>query len=76
MRIGKYLRVERLPDLPRRKTHRWDIYGVRRGELLGSIAWFGRWRQYTFNPASDTTFNHSCLTDIAEFLKNMNKEQR
>ena len=32
--------------------------------LLGQIKWFGRWRQYTFFPCHETTFNQECLADI------------
>lgn len=37
--------------------------------LLGRIAWFGRWRCYSFYPHPDTTFENTCLREIASFCE-------
>jgi len=74
-RIGKYLMVEKLPDIPGRKIYRWHVRG-NGGGLLGIISWHGPWRQYTFDPEEMTTFNKECLEDIARFLGRINKEHR
>lgn len=47
-----------------RKTALVWIYSASSGDLLGRIAWFGRWRQYTFSPEPDTTFNTGCMETI------------
>ena len=47
-----------------------------RGQILGEISWFGRWRQYTFEPESYTTFNKACLQDITDVLTRLNEEHR
>jgi hypothetical protein len=52
----------------RMKTGSWDVIATRSGGELGKIAWFPRWRQYTFYPAPNTVFNRACLTDIADFI--------
>ena len=46
------------------------------GQILGEISWFGRWRQYTFDPESHTTFNNGCLQDVADVLTSLNEEHR
>lgn len=65
--IGKYLNAEMLPDVPGRKTHRWDIL-TKDGDRLGMIEWYPPWRQYTFNPFRLTTYSAGCLNDLARFL--------
>jgi len=74
-RIGQYLSVNRLERPNGRKTDRWEVL-TNAGELLGGIQWFGRWRQYTFDPAPGTTFNRDCLLDIATFLHDTNNRHR
>lgn len=75
MKIGKWLVAEKLPDVPKRKTSVWEICNTT-GSLLGSVKWFGRWRQYCFSPSVMTTFNAECLNDIARFLKETNDARR
>ena len=58
-----------------RKTDRWGI-ASKRGDRLGVVSWFTRWRQYTFNPSAGTTFNAGCLKNMAEFLKSVNDSNR
>jgi hypothetical protein len=72
-RIGKYLVADILPR--RGTTDRWTIRG-NDGTALGRVAWYSPWRQYNFDPAESTTFNHACLTDIAAFLGKVNAAQR
>jgi hypothetical protein len=47
------------------------IYEVRAkgGGSLGTVAWFGRWRCYSFFPAARTVFERKCLRDIADFCE-------
>lgn len=72
-RIGKYLVAEVLPR--RGSTDRWWIKG-NDGTILGRVGWYAPWRQYNFDPSDSTTFNHTCLTDIAAFLARANAAQR
>ena len=74
-RIGEYLSVERLERPPKRKTDRWRVVS-NYGDELGTIQWFGRWRQYTFHPAPDTVFNRGCMIDLCAFLEKVNAEHR
>jgi len=36
--------------------------------ILGKIYWYGKWRQYVFEPAPDTIWSQSCLEEVYEFL--------
>lgn len=48
-----------------RKTEVWCVRATRDYALLGTIKWFGRWRQYAFFPEPGTIFNPDCLAEIA-----------
>ena len=74
-RIGEYLSVRKAPIEPTRKTFRWAVL-TNHGDTLGSIQWFGRWRQYCFDPVAMTTFNSGCLRDLVAFLDRVNSEHR
>ena len=58
----------------RRKTKVWRCISIKTSTLLGEVEWHGPWRQYCFFPSDRTIFNKQCLTDIAEFLSNVNTE--
>ena len=64
---------------PGRKTY---IFTVRRDDktgmahLIGTISWWGAWRQYVFFPGPDTLWAVSCLDGITKFLKEINKQHR
>ena len=68
-RIGRYLRVEKLPKAKSKKTEEWMVLNDS-GHYLGLIRWYSRWRQYCLEPAEDeAVFNNQCLLDIAVFLQ-------
>jgi len=50
------------------KTSRFEVRNRRSADLLGTISWYGPWRQYTFNPKAQTTYSAGCLRDIAQFI--------
>lgn len=58
-----------------KKTEVWSVCSRRQGDELGQVRWFGRWRQYSFFPGPETTFNAECLRDIAEFCSVRMKER-
>ena len=74
-RIGKYLRARVQPRIGGWVTDRWEILSDY-DDVLGVVHWFPRWRQYTFDPAPETTYNDSCLTDLAAFLRRVNQARR
>ena len=41
------------------------------GDKLGTIKWFGRWRQYAFFPEAGTVFNTECLNDIQSYIREL-----
>lgn len=73
--LGQYMTVSEPVPSPSGKTNVWTIYD-RRGYILGTVSWFGRWRCYAFNPQMMTTFNAACLGELATFCKNVTQEHR
>ena len=56
------------------KTSEWHIVNNQSGYVLGSIHWYGAWRQYVVE-TYECTFNNKCLDTISEFLTKLNNEQ-
>ena len=75
-----YVMFEKLPRLKNRKTDRWQVNKIDTNiniqSNLGMIRFSGAWRQFIFEPSSDTYWSHSCLDQISGFLKEINKEWR
>jgi hypothetical protein len=57
------------------KTDIWSCYNAKNDWLLGQIKWYSGWRQYCYFP-ENALFSRSCLLDIADFLKKINKEHK
>lgn len=74
-RIGEYMSAEFAGSTPSGKTKIWRVLS-NNGGILGHVKWFGRWRQYCFDPSSQTTFNRCCLQDLAAFLEQVNERHR
>ena len=72
----RYLKFRRVvPDKPR-KTEVWSVLSTMHGDLLGTIKWFGRWRQYAFFPELGTIYNRDCLDDISRFVRGLMESRR
>jgi hypothetical protein len=74
--VGSHILITNLGKLKGAKT---NVYGVFEKDmlrdkyhphaLLGSIAWFGRWRKYAFCPAAECTFEEVCMEEISLFIR-------
>ena len=53
------------------KTQVWSVVSKEHYFPLGTIKWFGRWRQYAFFPEADTVFNKDCLDDLRVFIADL-----
>lgn len=74
-RETEYLRFREVPS-PGLKTKVWTVESKNQGSVLGLVRWFGRWRQYVFEPSTGTLFNNGCLSDIETFLDDAQSEWR
>lgn len=76
--MGKWIDFEALHSDPGRKTQRWDVVSKKSGGLLGTIYWWGAWRQYVFEPSGESRiiFEEDCLRDIAAFCEEKTREHK
>lgn len=57
------------------KTRRFAVLSKSQGAVLGTIEWYGPWRQYCFNPDECCVFSPGCLDDISAFIKSKMRER-
>ena len=48
----------------------------KRGEVLGFVAYHGKWKEYEYLPEPNTGYTHQCHDDISDFLKQLNAIRR
>ena len=71
--MPKWIKFELLDAT--RKTKRWQVQ-MQEGTALGSVHWYGAWRQYCFFPLADTIYERQCLRDIAQFCETQSRLHR
>jgi len=73
----KYIRFA-LSAEQKPKTQVWDVLTTSNGVLLGTIRWYGPWRQYCFMPETDaeTVFSAGCLQDVEAHIRQLMNERR
>lgn len=71
---SKYLKFELIEEKP--KTKVYAVVSKMHNNQLGTIKWFGRWRQYSFWPDEETIWNKDCLKEIEDFLINLMGERK
>lgn len=58
------------------KTKRWLVENKRAEQPIGTISWYGPWRQYCFYPLPNTVYSAGCLGDITEFCGRQTNDHR
>jgi hypothetical protein len=74
--MSQYLDFRLVGTTPSGKTEVWEVMSRSSGYPLGEIRWFSRWRQYTFSPILETTFNPDCLREIAQHTDSLTHRHR
>jgi hypothetical protein len=64
----KYKYIQFIETEKKPKTSVYECRSISHGALLGTVKWYGPWRQYCFWPHHSTVFNDTCLSDIQDFL--------
>lgn len=77
----KFLEFVDQGKIPGRSTKFWWVKSANSGQLLGEIKYFVHWRKYIFqpggvDPAIGVIFDDKCLTEIAEFCRQVNQQKR
>lgn len=73
--LGKYMFVRNPTKSSTGKTSVWIIEDGD-GDILGDVAWFGRWRCYAFHPEIGTLFNAGCMRELADFCETETNARR
>ena len=71
----KFLTFTREGTTPTGKTTLWNVTN-KESVRLGRIKWNGAWRKYVFHPTAGTHYDTRCMTDLASFLKHLDKMHR
>jgi hypothetical protein len=71
----KYLRFYFICNSKSGKTNIYWITTVRDGTNIGTIYYYGKWRQYIFAPSTETIWNKTCLSEIITFLNSVNQKE-
>lgn len=68
METYKFFNVRRAPKVSSRKTHDYLLVNNTSGATIGSIQWYGSWRQFCFFPSPETVWSIGCLAEVRAFL--------
>lgn len=71
-KMSKYLKFERHEVVPEIS----DVISKRQKQCLGTILYYPPWKQYVFEPISNTIFNDECLKDIFAEIAELNQLMR
>ena len=76
MKESKWLKFNEL-DVPNRKTKVFEVRNKSSDFFLGTVEWWGAWRQYIFKPTAEgTIWSHGCLLDLSNFIKQLMEERK
>jgi hypothetical protein len=53
----------------------WECWN-KKGVMLGVCIWWPQWKEFEFLPESYMAFTVECLRDIADFVEQLNQEQK
>ena len=72
----KYIKFEVIQE--KAKTKVYAVTNINTGLLLGTIHWYGAWRQYVLAPSCslDTIWNTGCLQDVIDFINELMKVRK
>ena len=72
-KIRKHLTFKIIEHKP--KTKVYNVISNYDNSLLGSIYWYGKWRQYIFEPdiLAKSIWSWDCLLEIVEFIQRIMK---
>ena len=70
----KYLTFKVEKEKP--KTKVIGIYNKSANDRIGTIEWYGPWRQYCFSAEWDIIWNNACLSDIILVINELMNEHK
>jgi len=73
---GKHLKFVFFKMSSSGKTKLWRVINKYEDFTLGFIAWFSKFRKYSFYPNENTVYEKDCLRDIACFCEKKTSEHK
>lgn len=67
----KHLRFDEIVPNKLLKTKIIKVSSLYDNSELGTIKWYGGWRQYTFEPIWQTRWSWDCLNELSMFIKTL-----
>lgn len=69
-RITRYKFIHFIETAKKPMTSTWECRNNHSDDCLGTVKWYGPWRQYCFfpEPIDGLVFNDGCLKDICHFM--------
>ncbi len=60
------------------KTEIWQCWNKHHSVLLGTVKWYGAWRQYCYFTRDDTEVVYSigCMNDICHFINQLKNRRK
>ncbi|HYE53692.1 MAG TPA: hypothetical protein VD996_02575 [Chitinophagaceae bacterium] len=58
------------------KTNYYNCYNKKNNILLGQVRWYPPFGRYSFFTEDNIVFEETCLTDISDFLREINNEHK
>jgi hypothetical protein len=72
--MAKWITFQQVPSIG--KTEVWHVVANEGGHHLGTIKWYGSWRQYSFFPNGNTVFEKTCMHDILAKMEELMLKRR
>jgi len=63
----EYIKFELVEKKP--ATNVWWCVNKKSDSWIGTVRWYGPWRQYCFFPEMNTVFSVGCMKDVANFVE-------
>jgi hypothetical protein len=51
------------------KHNFYSVHSTHTNDLLGSIYYYPKWKEYVFYPNDDTIWSSGCMQEIIDFIK-------
>ena len=72
--MSEYIKFYLLEKKP--KTFVYSVVNLKSETSLGTIQWYGAWRQYCFFPIPHTVFNKDCMQYIIKFITKLMEDRK
>ena len=72
--MSEYIEIKLIDK--KSKTSVYSVVNLKSETSLGTIQWYGPWRQYCFFPLHSMVFNVGCMRHIIDFIQKLMEERK